>query len=135
MNRRPAIFFLNLGAGLMDGLTGVLLMVCPALTFRLMGISCPEECHLFASYLGVFVFSVGAAHFLAGSFPADAVARERWKTIWRLTSIVRLCVAGFVSVRILSGHLEPAWASVAATDFCVAVLFLFLLHQRMLHSQ
>jgi len=135
MNRRNVIFFLNLGAGLMDGLTGLLLMVSPVFTFRLMGISCPAECHLFVSYLGVFVFSVGVAHFLTGKFPEDAVARERWKTIWLITSIVRLSVAGFVSVRIALGHLEPAWSSVAATDFGVALLFLFLLHQRILHAK
>lgn len=135
MNQRLAISLLNRGAGLMDGLTGILLILSPGFTFRLMGISFPEDCHVFASYLGVFVFSVGVAHFLAGGFPADAVARERWKTIWLVTSIVRLSVAAFVSAQIILGGLTPGWASVAATDFCVALLFLFLLQRRLLATQ
>ena len=116
----------------MDGLTGLLLILTPSFTFRLMSISFPEDCHVFASYLGVFVFSVGMAHFLTGGFPVDRVARERWKTIWLITSIVRLSVAAFVSAQIILGGLTPGWATMAVTDFGVASLFLFLLRRQAL---
>ncbi len=130
MNQRPAICLLNRGAGLLDGLTGLLLILSPGFTFRLMGISFPEDCHVFASYLGVFVFSVGVAHFLTGKFPVDGAARERWRTIWLVTSIVRLNVAAFVSSQIILGGLTPGWATVAVTDGGVALLFLSLLKRQ-----
>jgi hypothetical protein len=44
------------------------------------------------------------------------------EVVWTLTGITRACVALFVIAEILTGMLEPRWATVAATDGAFALL-------------
>ena len=118
--------FFHYVTGLMDALIGAGLVVCPTLILRLMGVSAPGET-VFVSYLGVFVFAVGASHFLVGRFPVDDSARERWTTTWRISALARFCVALFVLIQIVRGTLEVPWLTVAATDFFVAVILTLFL--------
>lgn len=133
MNTKSLISLVHFGTGLMDALTGICLIALPAVTLRLMGVT-PGTDLVFVSYIGVFVFAVGASHFFAGPFPATAVARERWKTIWKISILARLSVGVFVLVQIMQGTLESAWISVTATDFSVAFILLIFLQRRVLNT-
>ena len=133
MNRPLLITLFHYGTGIMDALTGLCLIFAPVWTLGMMKVAPrPEAPHL-VSYIGVFVFAVGCSHFLAGRFPSDALSRERWKTIWKTTSIVRFSVAAFVLSRVLSGSFETAWLAVTATDFTVALIFIALLIRKQLN--
>ena len=132
MNRPLLITLFHYGTGIMDALTGLCLIFAPAWTLGIMNVAPrPEAPHL-VSYIGVFVFAVGCSHFLAGRFPTDATSRERWKTIWKTTSIVRFSVAAFVLSRVLTGTFQTAWLAVTATDFTVAIIFIVLLNKKQL---
>ncbi|MEJ6581585.1 MAG: hypothetical protein QNL33_14785 [Akkermansiaceae bacterium] len=132
MNRRKLIMLFHYGTGLMDALTGLCLLVVPAWTLVMMNVAPYPETPELISYLGVFVFSVGAGQFLGGRFPNDEVSRERWRTIWKLTSLIRFAVAAFVLSQVIGGHLEPAWIAVTFTDFTVASVFVVLLRLKTL---
>jgi hypothetical protein len=125
--------FFHYGTGLMDALTGLGLVVSPSLTLGLMGLTTPPE-PVFVSYLGVFVFAVGMSHFLAGRFPNDERSRERWATTWRISALVRSCVALFVSFKLASGQLPLPWLTVAGTDATVALVLIFFLRTRVLSA-
>lgn len=112
------LFWWNMGVGAMDATTGLLLMLAPASTLRLMGLqSIGAEAQVFLSWMGAFVFSVGASYFpvLRGNDPG------RGETVWRMTSLVRAVVAAFVVTKVAQGVLEPLWLSVALTDALVAM--------------
>ena len=133
MNSPRFISLFHYGTGLMDTLTGLCLIFLPAWTLNLMGVS-PRTDHIFVSYIGIFVCAVGYSHFLAGPFPTDDTSRERWKTIWKISSLVRILVALFVLVKIMRSQFEPAWISVAATDLVVALILLNFLQRRVLET-
>ncbi|MEN8678469.1 MAG: hypothetical protein ABF391_00345 [Akkermansiaceae bacterium] len=133
MNSKRFISLFHYGTGLMDALTGLCLIVLPSWTLGLMGVNPPGDL-VFLSYIGVFVFAIGASHFLVGQFPSDIASRERWKTIWKVSALARLCVAVFVLVKITSGQLETAWISVTATDFIVAMILINFLKRRALNT-
>lgn len=112
------LFWWNMGVGSMDAMTGLLLMLTPAWTLRLMGLQAiGTEAQVFLSWMGAFVFSVGASYFLVlrGNEPG------RGEMVWQMTSLVRAVVAVFVVSKVAQGVLEPLWLSVAATDALVAM--------------
>ncbi len=133
MNSPRFISLIHYGTGLIDTLTGLFLIFLPAWTLHLMGVS-PRTDEIFVSYIGVFVFAVGGSHFFAGPFPTDAPSRERWQTIWKISAFIRLCIAFFVLIKIITGQLESAWVSVTATDFVVAMILINFLQRRVLTS-
>lgn len=106
--------------GAMDTLTGVLLVVAPAHTLRLMGIREVPESMTMVSWVGVFVFAVGLSYFLVGWKGERAEDLAEWRMQWKLTGVVRLAVGTFVAWRIVAGDLESTWKTVALTDFVVA---------------
>lgn len=109
----------NGGVGAMDATTGLLLMVAPEMTLRLMGLQAIDpRATVFLSWMGAFVFAVGASYFLV--LRGDDA--RRGETVWQITSLVRAVVAVFVTVKVLGGALEPRWMSVAFTDAAVAVV-------------
>jgi hypothetical protein len=134
MNRQKLILLFHYGTGLMDALTGLCLIFAPAWTLGVMNVAAYPATPELVSYLGVFVFSVGAGQFLAGPFPNDDVSRERWMTIWKLTSLVRFAVAAYVLSQVFGGRLEKAWLAVTFTDFSVAMVFVVLLGLKKLDS-
>ena len=75
MNRQKLILLFHYGTGLMDALTGLCLIFAPAWTLGMMNVAAYLATPELVSYLGVFVFSVGAGQFLAGPFPNDDVSR------------------------------------------------------------
>jgi hypothetical protein len=107
--------------GLSDFTTGALLIFAPMLTLRLMRLSEPIGALPLLSYVGVFVLSVGIAC-LYGGFLARRPEVDRLEVVWLLTAITRGLVAAFVTIKIISGVLEPGWASVAISDGALALL-------------
>lgn len=109
----------NVGVGAMDAITGLLLMMAPVLTLRIMGLQpIGEEAQVFLSWMGAFVFAVGASYFLA----LRTRSPEQGEMIWTITALVRAVIAVFVVTKVAQGTLEPLWLSVAATDAAVAVV-------------
>jgi hypothetical protein len=119
MNRNRYLTLWNLCIGGMDTLTGVLLMVAPAFTLRLMGLpALGEDSLVFLSWIGAFVVSTGLAYGLVfGEQKA-----ERGPLVWTFTSLVRSVIAGFVTVQVMSGRLDAGWLTVALTDAAVAAV-------------
>ncbi|MCU0797658.1 MAG: hypothetical protein MUF31_17185 [Akkermansiaceae bacterium] len=109
--------------GLMDALTGLMLIVCPAWVLSQLGLAeMAGESMLFLRWIGVFVASVGMSY--AWAFRGDGSA------VWRFTSLVRVMVAVFVTANIVAGSLAPAWAGVAVTDAVVAAVQIYGLVRR-----
>ena len=103
-------------AGFGDTLTGGLLVISPAWTLRLMGISHPVAADAGMSFIGVFVLSVGLAYVYASRLPMDPANAPRWQTVWFLTALSRTLVAAFLGWQIVTGRMEAAWLQVAFTD-------------------
>lgn len=109
----------NAGVGAMDACTGLLLLFVPALTLRLMGLQpVGAEARIFLSWMGAFVFGVGASYFFAWRVRSP----EEGEMIWKMTALVRAVIAVFVIAQVSRGTLEPWWLSVAATDAFVALV-------------
>jgi hypothetical protein len=115
MNKSQMVMGWSLAVGAMDALTGLLLVVAPALVLGLLGIAVPAaEALVFLSWMGVFVAGVGLSY---GLVLGD---RQRGPTVWRFTALVRILVGVFVLWRIGDGSLVPLWSVVALTDLGVA---------------
>jgi len=113
------LFWWNAGVGAMDACTGLLLLFVPTLTLRLMGLQAiGAEAQIFLSWMGAFVFGVGASYFLA----LRVRSPEEGEMIWKMTALVRAVIAMFVIAQVSRGTLEPLWLSVAATDAFVALV-------------
>ena len=114
--KRLALFW-SLAVGAMDALTGLLLILSPALVLRLLGIAeLPAETLVFVSWIGVFVAATGLSYGLSWR---GGIAAE---TVWTFTAGVRFSVAALLAVKIASGNLPAAWAMVAAADAAVATV-------------
>lgn len=116
MNKRIKMMIgWSAAVGAMDALTGLLLVVAPAVTLRLLGIKPPgAEALVFLSWMGVFVGAVGLSYGLV------LLNRRRGSTVWMVTALVRVLVGVFVVCRIAAGDLVAGWAAVAVTDLLVA---------------
>jgi len=114
--KRLALFW-SLAVGAMDALTGLLLILSPALVLRLLGIAdLTAETTVFLSWIGVFVAAIGLSYALSlrGGRAAE--------TVWTFTAMVRFSVAAFLAVKIASGNLPVGWSLVAAADAAVATV-------------
>lgn len=117
----------NLAVGSMDACTGLLLMVAPELTLRLMGLqSIGAEAQVFLSWMGAFVFAVGVSYFLA----LRDETSQQGEIIWKITALVRAVIACFVVTKVVQGSLELLWLSVAATDALVALVQVIGINKR-----
>jgi hypothetical protein len=115
MNKSQIVVGWSLAVGAMDAVTGLLLVVAPALVLEMLGIAVPPaEALVFLSWMGVFVAGVGLSY---GLVLGD---RRHGPTVWRFTALVRILVGVFVLWRIADGSLVPLWAVVALTDLAVA---------------
>ena len=119
------LFALFVGLG--DAATGLLLLVAPDLTLRLLGLDAiSAEAGIFLRWVGVFVLAVGGAYLLPlGQREPERSARLRGAMAW--TGGARLLVAGFVAVAVLSGALAERWCFVGGYDGVVAIAQLALL--------
>jgi hypothetical protein len=120
--------------GLSDTFTGLLLVFAPAFTLHLMQVKAPKDALVYLSYIGAFVLSTGVACLYGASLITPAHISEKLEAVWLLTAITRGLVALFVLSRIFNGSLEPAWASVAASDGFFSLLQLFGLAKGWLRS-
>ena len=125
MNKAAFLKLWTVGVGAMDALTGLLLVISPTLVLSLLRITPPSaEALPFISWIGIFVMAVGLSYGLAfSSQPA------RGETVWTFTALVRLLVALFLTVKIITGPLAIAWGIVALSDAAVAVVQIFILRK------
>ena len=122
MNRLRFLKLWSLAVGTMDACTGLMLVVGPGLTLRLMSVpAVGTEAMPFLSWMGVFIAGIGLSYALVLRGDREG------QTVWIFTSLVRLLVALFLTVKILSGSLSTAWVLVAATDAVVAAVQLIVI--------
>jgi hypothetical protein len=122
MNKQGFLKFWSIGAGLMDALTGLLLVVAPEVVLGLLRIAPPsQDALVFVSWIGVFVLGVGVSY-------GFALGRDRGRgeAVWMFTAVVRLLVAGFLTWKTASGALSSAWVVVALSDAGVAAVQLVI---------
>jgi hypothetical protein len=106
-------------AGAADFMTGLGLVLRPALVLQLMGASpVPAETQVFLRFVGAFVGAVGLTYLIA----AWRRERAQLKSVLELTIVFRLAAGGFAATAIGLGWLESAWTSVPATDLTLAAL-------------
>ncbi len=121
MTRRWLLYYQML-TGASDLLTGLLLIVAPALTLRLMSLRVAPEALVFLSYIGAFVLSTGVACLYGASVLSRAGETAKIEVVWLLTAITRGLVAVFVLGNIAAGRLEAGWATVVLFDGLLALL-------------
>ena len=123
----------SLAIGLVDLITGIMLVAVPMWTLDRMRVPLNTDAEgiAYMSWVGVFVGCVGLSYLLA-----------LWKdsgiemgTVWRLTSIIRMAVAVFVVVAIVLRRLDGAWALVGVTDAVIAVVQIFAIRKGWLNPQ
>lgn len=107
-------------AGLMDVMTGLLLMVAPEWTLRLMRVQHLPTSLEMVSFVGVFVMGVGAGYLCTLRIPRTEADAACWGTVWLLSGISRSLVVLFLGWQLALGTLEPAWAGVLVTDLALA---------------
>jgi hypothetical protein len=105
------------GVGACDAFTGLLLILVPVWTLRLMGIEFLPEPADIISFVGVFVFAVGLSYFFVSSDDPSG-----WIMQWKITAMVRILVAGFLFWKIFFAGWEMKWISVLLTDLVIATI-------------
>lgn len=122
MNKRKFLITWSLAVGAMDAGTGILLVFAPGFVTGLLGIAEPaSDASVFLSWMGVFITGVGLSYALALGGRSEGIA------VWKITSLIRLMVAAFVSWKAATGELEPRWLLVAASDGVVAMVQICIL--------
>ena len=111
--------------GAMDALTGLLLILSPALVLKMLRLDAPApDGMVFLSWIGVFVMAVGLSYgFALGKH------RGRGETVWMFTALVRIMVAVFLVIQITRGAMAPAWIVVALSDGFVALVQMTILRK------
>ena len=120
---RHWLSFYQYCAGLCDATTGLLLIGCPVFTLRLMGVSLIPQPVAFVRYIGVFVMSVGLTYlWTAARWPLNEHVALLWSTQWKITALIRMSVAVFVTWQVLVHALEARWITVGLTDGLLAAV-------------
>jgi hypothetical protein len=119
--KRSYLLIYQLLTGLSDTSTGLLLIVAPELTLRLMRVTVPASALPYLSYIGAFVLSVGVACLYGAALTRRILFSQKLEVVWLLTAITRACVAVFVLAQCWTGHLALGWLTVAATDGAFAL--------------
>ena len=125
----------QLATGACDAVTGLLLLVAPALTMRLMQIHDPPSDLVFISFIGAFVGGVGCIYLLTARVPATSEDLAAAEAMWRATGLIRLFVGVFVAVAFLRRQLEPAWLTVSAVDLALAAFQFWGVKTRLLRHE
>ena len=113
-------------AGLMDTLTGLGLLIAPALTLRAMLAPMPgSEALIYVRFIGAFVFAVGAVYLLAWRRGEAGT----FKSVFQFMIPVVATIGLFTGGAVLAGGLSPAWLSVTFTDLLLAGLQVWLLQR------
>ena len=124
-NNQLFIHVFSLLAGLMDSMTGLLLILFPEMTLKLMGI--PGEMHppALIGFIGAFVLANGSLYLWAQVIGKRQSPWLILQHIWLVTAWVRICVGLTTGVSVLNGQLMLAWISVPITDLFVAGIQLY----------
>jgi len=115
MNRTILLAY-QLLAGASDTTTGLLLLIAPAFTLRLMQLHAPAAAMVYLSFVGAFVFAVGLAYLYGAYVLACNGSIRRLEMVWLLTAFTGTSVAAFVISQVLTSELEAGWLMVALTD-------------------
>jgi hypothetical protein len=118
MTRRQFVLGYSLIAGLGEAATGLLLVAAPALALRLMRVPPVTEGAIFLRWVGVFVLGVGLAYLVPLRQRRGRLAELA--AVWRLTSLLRGAVAGFVVAAVAARALPAAWLTVGIYDGVLA---------------
>lgn len=122
MKRVKFLRFWSIAVGSMDALTGLMLILTPEAVLRLLGIlPQAQDTLVFVSWIGTFVLAVGLSYGLALG------KRGAGEATWVFTSLVRILVAAFLTVRILNESMVQTWALVAVADAAVAIVQIVIL--------
>jgi hypothetical protein len=119
--KRRLLFAYQVLIGLSDTSTGIMLLIAPAFTLRLMGLHPVLDTLPFIAYIGAFVLSVGLACFYGALLTIRPASASKLEVVWLLTAITRALVAIFVTAKVASGVLETGWLSVAISDGILAL--------------
>ena len=109
-------------AGLSDTATGLGLIILPAQTLTLMGVSAGDYPVATIRFIGAFVMGTGSLY-LWGMFLFSR--NRKWMLLeltWLATGWLRMCVAAVTCFLILSRELSVEWASVPLVDGMLAFL-------------
>jgi len=115
--------------GAVDTVTGLLLLIVPLLTLRMMFVRTMPAEPLFVRFIGVFVASVGVMYLYPFLGRSRGATDARLQVVLETTTIVRGGVATFLLVAVLAGALEPAWSVVLVSDGLLAVVQGWILAQ------
>lgn len=122
MNQRKILIAWSLAVGSMDACTGIILVFAPGFVTGLLGITeTAVHAAVFLSWMGVFITGVGLSYAFALGGRSEGIA------VWKITSLIRLMVAAFVTWKAATGELEPRWLLVAASDAAVAIVQICIL--------
>lgn len=121
--RRRWILLYNWAAGLCDSSTGILLVVAPVWSWKLMGLHVLPQPIAFARFVGVFVLCVGLSYLRAATaWPLTRDYAGHWRAQWWITALMRSAVAILLGWQIAVGAMEPGWSTVILTDATFAVI-------------
>jgi hypothetical protein len=108
--KRSLLLAYQVLTGLSDTSTGLLLIVAPVLTLRLMKLHVVADSLPFLSSIDVFVLSVGIGCLYGTVLVRSSTSADKLEVVWLLTAITRGLVGVFVVVKVASGVLEPGWS-------------------------
>jgi hypothetical protein len=109
-------------------MTGLLLLATPGFVLRLLGVTAPGEDLILLRWVGVFVGCVGLAYIYPWLLhPWLLRGDDRVRMALEITAGVRLAVALFLGVAVVTGQLDLPWMTVGAYDALVAVAQIGLL--------
>jgi hypothetical protein len=97
-------------------------MLAPQFTLQSMRLHAPDNALIYLSFIGAFVFSVGAACLYGAKLAACDGCKRKLATVWLLTAITRASVALFVTASVVSGALALGWMTVAVSDAGCALI-------------
>lgn len=125
MKNRTSLFLLLAGAG--DACTGVMLLFAPVWTLKLMMVADLPPDTAYIRFIGAFVFSFGTSYLRPFLHPPGPARAEAMVNVLAMTAWVRVCIATFSAVAILTGVLHRSWISVPLFDATLAVTQLLML--------
>lgn len=127
---RKLIKAITLLLGLMDTATGMLLVLSPQATLRLMAIDVVYTDWVFIRFVGAFVLAVGSTYLLG---LLSVIRGNNWqelRQVWKMTAWIRAIICLFTTGSIAAGWLDPSWAGVPLTDGMVAAAQIYWLSRR-----
>ena len=112
----------QLAIGLADTVTGVLLILAPGLTLRLMRLHLTVSANPLLALIGAFVFAVGLCCLYGALLAQRPASAAKLDVVWLLTAVVRGSVALLVLSSVLFGSLEAGWLPVSIFDGACALV-------------